>query len=117
MLFPAPLRPMIPITWPEFSDIHPFAPADQTRGYRELFSELEQMLAVEKDRLTVTIDVPGFRGEDLEVSMDRNTLTVRGERAVEVPLLGSIAAGYPLEAVETRETVQVSPSLVTKSPS
>jgi glycine cleavage system protein P-like pyridoxal-binding family len=25
---------MIPITWPEFSDIHPFAPAEQTAGYR-----------------------------------------------------------------------------------
>jgi glycine dehydrogenase len=35
---------MIPITWPEFSDIHPFAPADQTAGYRQLFRELEQML-------------------------------------------------------------------------
>jgi len=35
---------MIPITWPEFSDIHPFAPADQTEGYRRLFRELEQML-------------------------------------------------------------------------
>jgi len=35
---------MIPITWPEFSDIHPFAPAEQTAGYRQLFAELEQML-------------------------------------------------------------------------
>jgi glycine dehydrogenase len=25
---------MIPITWPEFADIHPFAPADQLQGYR-----------------------------------------------------------------------------------
>jgi glycine dehydrogenase len=35
---------MIPVTWPEFCDIHPFAPEDQTRGYRVLFSELERML-------------------------------------------------------------------------
>jgi len=35
---------MIPITWPAFSDIHPFAPADQTAGYRHLFAELERML-------------------------------------------------------------------------
>jgi glycine dehydrogenase len=35
---------MIPVTWPEFSDIHPFAPADQTEGYRILFDELEGML-------------------------------------------------------------------------
>jgi glycine dehydrogenase len=35
---------MIPITWPEFNRIHPFAPLDQTRGYQQLFSELEKML-------------------------------------------------------------------------
>jgi glycine dehydrogenase len=35
---------MLPITWPEFSDIHPFAPSTQTEGYRELIAELEHML-------------------------------------------------------------------------
>ncbi len=35
---------MIPITWPQFSDIHPFAPLDQTMGYQQLFTELEDML-------------------------------------------------------------------------
>ncbi len=32
---------MIPVTWPEFGKIHPFAPADQLAGYQELFTELE----------------------------------------------------------------------------
>ncbi|GAB4126460.1 MAG: aminomethyl-transferring glycine dehydrogenase [Wenzhouxiangellaceae bacterium] len=32
------------VTWPEFATIHPFAPNDQTRGYRALISELEDML-------------------------------------------------------------------------
>ncbi|MBI1337401.1 MAG: aminomethyl-transferring glycine dehydrogenase [Phycisphaera sp.] len=36
---------MVPVTWPGFADIHPFAPADQTRGYAELFAELERLLA------------------------------------------------------------------------
>jgi glycine dehydrogenase len=36
---------MIPITWPEFANIHPFAPADQVQGYHELVESLEQMLA------------------------------------------------------------------------
>ena len=36
---------MIPVTWPEFGKIHPAAPHTQTEGYRELFSELESMLA------------------------------------------------------------------------
>ncbi len=35
---------MIPVTWPEFGGIHPFAPADQTEGYRELIASLEAML-------------------------------------------------------------------------
>ncbi len=35
---------MIPITWPEFADVHPFAPADQAEGYAELFAELEAAL-------------------------------------------------------------------------
>lgn len=35
---------MTPVTWPEFSSIHPFAPADQTAGYREMIEQLESML-------------------------------------------------------------------------
>ncbi len=35
---------MMPITWPEFAAIHPFAPLDQVQGYLELFAELEAAL-------------------------------------------------------------------------
>ncbi|MFA6028371.1 MAG: aminomethyl-transferring glycine dehydrogenase [Elusimicrobiota bacterium] len=35
---------MLPITWPEFANIHPFAPAEQTRGYRDLVAQLETWL-------------------------------------------------------------------------
>src|SRR5262245_31117073 len=35
---------MLPITWPEFSNIHPFAPLDQTTGYLQIFREIEQWL-------------------------------------------------------------------------
>ncbi|NDK39969.1 glycine dehydrogenase (aminomethyl-transferring) [Pseudoxanthomonas gei] len=35
---------MIPITWPEFANIHPLAPAAQVTGYRQLIDELEAML-------------------------------------------------------------------------
>ncbi len=35
---------MTPVTWPEFSSIHPFAPVDQTQGYREMIDQLESML-------------------------------------------------------------------------
>ncbi|MGD9702684.1 MAG: aminomethyl-transferring glycine dehydrogenase [Acidimicrobiia bacterium] len=35
---------MMPITWPEFADIHPFAPTEQTEGYRTMIRQLERML-------------------------------------------------------------------------
>ena len=35
---------MIPVTWPEFSQIHPLVPADQAQGYKELIDTLEAML-------------------------------------------------------------------------
>ena len=35
---------MIPLTWPEFANVHPFAPADQWEGYAELFRRLEGQL-------------------------------------------------------------------------
>jgi glycine dehydrogenase len=36
---------MIPVTWPEFGALHPFAPVEQTQGYQTLFRQLEQWLA------------------------------------------------------------------------
>ena len=35
---------MMPISWPEFNTIHPFAPKDQTRGYYQLFESLSKWL-------------------------------------------------------------------------
>lgn len=36
---------MLPVSWPEFSRLHPFAPWEQCRGYQELFRQLEAWLA------------------------------------------------------------------------
>jgi glycine dehydrogenase len=47
---------MAAVTWPEFADIHPFAPADQTIGYKKLIDQLSEYLA------TVT----GFAGVSLQ---------------------------------------------------
>ncbi len=35
---------LMPISWPEFAGLHPFVPADQAEGYRELIEELEDLL-------------------------------------------------------------------------
>jgi glycine dehydrogenase len=47
---------MVPVTWPEFGQIHPFAPASQTAGYRQLFADLEGWLA----------EITGFAGISLQ---------------------------------------------------
>ncbi len=47
---------MIPVTWPEFGQLHPFAPAEQTEGYLELFRELESALG----------EITGFAGVSLQ---------------------------------------------------
>ncbi|MDH3732648.1 MAG: aminomethyl-transferring glycine dehydrogenase [Gemmatimonadota bacterium] len=36
---------MIPVTWPEFGALHPFAPTDQAAGYRQIFDDLETWLS------------------------------------------------------------------------
>ena len=47
---------MVPVTWPEFGRIHPFAPAAQTEGYAELFRSLEADLC----------DITGFAAVSLQ---------------------------------------------------
>ena len=47
---------MVPVTWPEFGDIHPFAPEDQTTGYREMILQLENWLK----------EITGFTGVSLQ---------------------------------------------------
>ncbi|MGF1457493.1 MAG: aminomethyl-transferring glycine dehydrogenase [Leptolyngbyaceae cyanobacterium] len=47
---------MLPITWPEFGQIHPFAPLEQTQGYQQLFHDLEQWLC----------EITGFAGVSLQ---------------------------------------------------
>lgn len=47
---------MIPVTWPEFGRIHPFAPADQVKGYQVLVKDLERLLS----------EITGFEGISLQ---------------------------------------------------
>jgi glycine dehydrogenase len=47
---------MVPLSWPEVSSLHPFVPADQSQGYREMLATLEGWLA----------EVTGFAGVSLQ---------------------------------------------------
>ena len=55
---------MIPITWPEYAGIHPYAPADQAAGYHELLTELEEYLAATTGYAAVSLQPnAGSQGE------------------------------------------------------
>lgn len=47
---------MIPVTWPELGNIHPFAPSEQTKGYQEMITALEEALK----------EITGFSGVSLQ---------------------------------------------------
>ena len=47
---------MLPVTWPEFSHLHPFAPLEQAKGYQILFKQLEAWLS----------EITGFPGISLQ---------------------------------------------------
>jgi glycine dehydrogenase len=85
---------MIPITWPEFSDIHPFAPAEQTAGYRQLFSELEQMLIACTGYDAVSLQPnAGSQGEYAGLLAIKAYHESRGEEWRDVCLIPSSAHG------------------------
>jgi len=55
---------MIPVTWREFAHLHPFAPADQSEGYRELVADLERMLCAATGYAAVSLQPnAGSQGE------------------------------------------------------
>jgi len=85
---------MIPITWPEFSDIHPFAPAEQTAGYRLLFEELEQMLIACTGYDAVSLQPnAGSQGEYAGLLAIKSFHESRGEMGRDICLIPSSAHG------------------------
>src|SRR5260221_5196305 len=55
---------MIPVTWPEFGRLHPFAPREQARGYTSLFQQLEEWLAeITRFAKVLLQPNPGSQGE------------------------------------------------------
>ncbi len=55
---------MTPVTWPEFAHLHPFAPANQTVGYREMIGSLERMLCAATGYAAVSLQPnAGSQGE------------------------------------------------------
>ncbi len=85
---------MIPITWPELADIHPFAPADQTGGYAELIGQLEGALATITGYDAVSLQPnAGSQGELAGLLAIRGFHHANGDAERDVCLIPSSAHG------------------------
>ncbi len=85
---------MIPVSWPEFADPHPFAPLDQTRGYQRLIGELEAMLAEITGFDAVSMQPnSGAQGEYAGLLAIRQYLDSKGESQRQVCLIPQSAHG------------------------
>ncbi|MGH7256628.1 MAG: aminomethyl-transferring glycine dehydrogenase, partial [Nitrospirales bacterium] len=92
---------MIPVTWKGFGRIHPFAPLDQTRGYQELFRQLERWLAEITGFAAISLQPnAGSQGEYAGLLVIRAYHRHRGEAQRDVCLIPVSAHGTnPASAV------------------
>ncbi|MEO6842235.1 MAG: aminomethyl-transferring glycine dehydrogenase [Bradyrhizobium sp.] len=85
---------MIPLTWPEFSNLHPFAPRAQAAGYHALFKRLEQWLCDITGYDAISLQPnSGAQGEYAGLLAIRGYHTARGEPHRKVCLIPSSAHG------------------------
>ena len=85
---------MLPISWPEFSNMHPFAPSNQTDGYRAMIEDLESMLcaATGYDAMSLQPNA-GSQGEYAGLLAIRGYHESRGDKHRTVCLIPSSAHG------------------------
>ncbi|MEB0137765.1 MULTISPECIES: aminomethyl-transferring glycine dehydrogenase [unclassified Undibacterium] len=85
---------MVPVTWPEFSNIHPFAPDTQTIGYREMIAQLEAMLCAATGYAAVSLQPnAGSQGEYAGLLVIQAYHAARGQGHRNICLIPSSAHG------------------------
>jgi glycine dehydrogenase len=85
---------MIPITWPEFGSLHPFAPVEQARGYHQMFEELQAQLCAITGYDAVSLQPnSGAQGEYAGLLAIRGYHQSRGQGGRNVCLIPSSAHG------------------------
>ena len=85
---------LAPLSWPRFARMHPFAPAEQAGGYRDLLRELEGMLAEITGFAAVSLQPnSGAQGEYAGLLAIRSYHAARGEGARDVCLIPASAHG------------------------
>lgn len=100
---------LMPITWPEWANIHPFAPQSQTAGYREMFEEFKRMLCEITGLSEISLQPnSGAQGEYAGLMVIRNYHISRGEGHRNIALIPSSAHGTnPASAVMAGKKVVV----------
>ncbi len=85
---------MFPVTWPEFGKLHPFAPADQTKGYAKMFAQLEKWLSEITGFAAVSLQPnAGSQGEYAGLLVIRAYHESRGEGHRNICLIPTSAHG------------------------
>jgi len=85
---------LMPITWPEFANIHPFAPVDQTKGYQQIFKELEKDLSRITGFAAMSFQPnSGAQGEYAGLMVIRQYHHSRGDMHRNIALIPSSAHG------------------------
>ncbi|MGB4775643.1 MAG: aminomethyl-transferring glycine dehydrogenase [Daejeonella sp.] len=85
---------MIPVTWPEFSKMHPFAPADQVGGYMQIFDELNKWLSEITGFAAMSLQPnAGAQGEYAGLMVIRAYHQDRGDHHRNIVLIPSSAHG------------------------
>ena len=85
---------MVPVTWPEFADIHPFAPREDVEGYLEMIADLEAMLCACTGYAAVSLQPnAGSQGEYAGLLIIRAYHRDRGDEGRDVCLIPSSAHG------------------------
>jgi len=101
---------MIPVTWAEFGNIHPFAPKNQTEGYQQLFDDLDKWLCEITGFAKMSLQPnSGAQGEYAGLMVIRAYHESRGESHRNIALIPSSAHGTnPASAVMAGMKVVVS---------
>ncbi len=105
---------MRPVTWPEFGGLHPFVPAEQSQGYREMTTQLESWLAEITGFAAVSLQPnAGSQGEYAGLLAIRGALDARGQSRRRVCLIpvsahgtnpaSAAMAGFEIVPVSCRE--------------
>ncbi len=85
---------MVPVSWREFAHVHPFAPAEQTAGYREMIAEIERMLCAVTGYAAVSLQPnAGSQGEYAGLLVIRAYHASRGDTHRDVCLIPASAHG------------------------